>query len=467
MKQPFILVKEQHKAFYVSNLGDVEYSLGIRINMSLSDAKTIEPSIIYYIQNNNYFIKEFSHLAHETMQFSPQVAVDDNFGLLLNITGCSHLFGGEEKMLTSIDTFFSQKGFHIKKAIASNPLLAKALAYFAPNTIVTNNNKYHIKTLPIDALFIEQTIINQLHNFGIKNIEMLLSLPRPALLKRFGMKLLERIDQLTGERELLNYYLEEKPHFIVSEYCSSPIKTHDHFTQIAAQLIDKAIKKLRERNYVICSMTILYKDTLKNIKTIDISSSLRNFNTKDWLDLLLLKAQKINFYEGIDDIQIIVQNFEQINYFQCHLDNKISEANKFDSLNDKIKNKLGDKAIFHLRLAKHHMPEQAVKKDFTIKMKGEDAHYSLPPRPIKLFAQPIPVLVIALLPDNPPVKIMWKHHTINVLHASGPERIEPLWWNSHSETSRDYFYIEDERGKRLWIYATGQPRQWFVHGIFA
>ena len=58
---------------------------------------------------------------------------------------------------------------------------------------------------------------------------------------------------------------------------------------------------------------------------------------------------------------------------------------------------------------------------------------------------------------------------------TGPERIAPEWWKDRPGTRlRDYFKIEDQTGRRIWLYREGlhedgrggDPR-WFVHGMFA
>jgi protein ImuB len=55
--------------------------------------------------------------------------------------------------------------------------------------------------------------------------------------------------------------------------------------------------------------------------------------------------------------------------------------------------------------------------------------------------------------------------------ADGPERLEGEWWLK-DEAPRDYYQVEDEAGRRYWLYRQGlyepgsQPR-WFLHGMFA
>jgi protein ImuB len=67
-----------------------------------------------------------------------------------------------------------------------------------------------------------------------------------------------------------------------------------------------------------------------------------------------------------------------------------------------------------------------------------------------------------------------------VVRAEGPERIAPEWWrlspaSPRPPRTRDYYRIEDETGRRYWLFREGlygredQDRtpEWWLHGVFA
>jgi protein ImuB len=59
-----------------------------------------------------------------------------------------------------------------------------------------------------------------------------------------------------------------------------------------------------------------------------------------------------------------------------------------------------------------------------------------------------------------------------VVRAEGPERIAPPWFNEDSGPTRDYFRIEDDNGRRYWLFREGlygqvETPRWFIHGLFA
>ena len=99
-----------------------------------------------------------------------------------------------------------------------------------------------------------------------------------------------------------------------------------------------------------------------------------------------------------------------------------------------------------------------------------------PQRPIRLFEPPEPVAASWLVPDNPPVQFAWRRRLHRVARADGPERIAAEWWaengSAAADAVRDYYRVEDEEGRRFWLFRAGlhggnhKPR-WFVHGVFS
>ena len=106
-----------------------------------------------------------------------------------------------------------------------------------------------------------------------------------------------------------------------------------------------------------------------------------------------------------------------------------------------------------------------------------------PPRPVRLFATPEPVEAFWVLPDDPPFHFTWRRRRHQVAQADGPERIAEEWWlpdgqrggggvpASSPDEIRDYYRVEDETGRRFWLFRAGLPGEppprWFVHGVFA
>ena len=94
------------------------------------------------------------HIADWCDRFTPLVTLDPPDGLLLDITGAAHLFGGEAADAGHCDAERSRaQGFAVQGAIAGTSLAARALARYATGTIaLPGGDAEMIAPLPITAL---------------------------------------------------------------------------------------------------------------------------------------------------------------------------------------------------------------------------------------------------------------------------------------------------------------------------
>ena len=96
---------------------------------------------------------------------------------------------------------------------------------------------------------------------------------------------------------------------------------------------------------------------------------------------------------------------------------------------------------------------------------------ALGPRPPRLLRPPQLVQAIAQVPDHPPIFFVWRNTRHRVAQADGPERVRGEWWRTDAEREclRDYYTIEDETGRRFWLFRDAAPEdggRWFLHGLW-
>ena len=68
---------------------------------------------------------------------------------------------------------------------------------------------------------------------------------------------------------------------------------------------------------------------------------------------------------------------------------------------------------------------------------------------------------MAEVPDGPPLHFTWRRVAHRVIRAEGPERIAPEWWTGLAappERTRDYYRVEDDEGRRFWMFREGLYR---------
>ena len=99
------------------------------------------------------------------------MALDGPHGLLLDITGCAHLFGGEAAMLAMLCGALQRQGFVVSAAIAGTPVCARALTRCVPGRIVAAGEEAEAVTpLPVFALGADDAITRGLRRAGLKTI---------------------------------------------------------------------------------------------------------------------------------------------------------------------------------------------------------------------------------------------------------------------------------------------------------
>ena len=114
-----------------------------------------------------------------------------------------------------------------------------------------------------------------------------------------------------------------------------------------------------------------------------------------------------------------------------------------------------------------HAPD--TKLNWEARLPGE-----APRRPVRMLERPELIDVMAQVPDGPPLRFRWRRALHAVALAEGPERVAMEWWRNQSpQPTRDYFRVEDDAGRRFWVYRDGlygreqfAPR-WYMHGLFA
>jgi protein ImuB len=152
-------------------------------------------------------------------------------------------------------------------------------------------------------------------------------------------------------------------------------------------------------------------------------------------------------------------------------------------LADRLGNRIGFANLRRLAPRESHLPERAVAVLPALAPPGKQIWRSGPARPIRLLAPPETVEAMAPVPDDPPILFRWRRLQHRVRRADGPERIAAEWWRNPDPARerempddpgaiRDYYRVEDEEGRRFWLFRAGlyrpdRPARWFIHGVFA
>ncbi len=175
-------------------------------------------------------------------------------------------------------------------------------------------------------------------------------------------------------------------------------------------------------------------------------------------------------------------------------DAAVVDAVDLAALIDRLQNRLGTARVLRLIPMESHAPERAERRESCGapsrkaaegetrrvgggRVRGRDHRKTWTPpqkpvRPLRLLSLPEPIQAMAPIPDDPPLSFRWRRIVHRVAAADGPERIGPEWWTGAPGRVRDYYRVEDDDGRRFWLYREGlygaaEPPRWFLHGFFA
>jgi protein ImuB len=324
--------------------------------------------------------------------------------------------------------------------------------------------------LPVAALRLGSAVADGLARLGFRRIGDLYPLPRAALARRFGARTLLRLDQALGRaEESIAPARPETPlrvHRIFAEPISAPetiASASKHLLRELKPLLERAGLGVR-RLELVCHRV---DDTLQGV---EIGTSRPARDPDHLFRLLQLRLERIDAGFGIEAMALIARRAEPMEARQLGLEARAAAADgagDLAGLVDRIAGRLGAEAVRRLTPSDSHWPERA-QAAVPVFAPASSARWPKgAARPPLLRARPEPIEALAILPDSPPSQFRWRKRLHRVRAAEGPERIAPEWWRDPVSRTRDYYRVEDEEGRRFWLFREGlyeeageAPRWW-------
>ena len=472
---PFVIVTKDLGRMIVKAANVLAQKKGVDAGMLLADARAFIPHLQSFDEEPERPAKLLTSLAEWCIRYTPAVAIDLPDGLLLDVSGCAHLWGSEQAYLADITKRLNNFGYHARCAMADTIGTAWAIAQYGSNNLIieTEQQTTALLSLPPASLRLQATTVERLEKLGLRQIQHFISMPRTALRRRFGKELLLRLDQAMGcEEEIIEpviplvFYQERLP-------CLEPIVTATGIEIALQQLLDALCQRfLKEEKGLRKAILKCYRVDGK-INVIGIGTNRPSCNSKHLFKLFEDKIATIEPALGIELFILEAPIVEELSPVQ----EKFFKSNAglddigLAELLDRIGGKIGTDHIHRYVPNEHYWPERSFKQAATLHEKIATNWKVDRPRPLQLLSKPELIDVTAPVPDYPPMNFRYKGKLHTIKKADGPERIEQEWWLQQDQ-HRDYYYVEDEEGHRYWLFRSGhydiaKLYQWFIHGFFA
>ena len=486
-----VSVRTEQSALRLAAVNTPAARLGLQAGLTLADARARHPDLRVAAHDPSADARILDSLADACERYTPLLALDPPDGLILDISGCAHLFGGEDGLLRDLLGRVRAAGFHARAAIASAAAAAMALARSDGRGIIIvpegQDLAARLAALPLDALRLEASCLALLGRLGFARIGDLHGAPRAPLAARFGAGLLERLDATTGVAGSALAYRQPPPRFMVDKTLAEPIaRVEDvlglvhHLAQGLADLLERQGMGARRLDLALFRVDgVLTRISVGAGRPVrDPAMVRRLFSEK----VAACGVPDPGF--GFDLLRLAAPLVQSMDPRQIGLDADREEEEALDALLDRLAARFGAAQILVPALADAHLPEQAGPLQPALGRSFAAPNACAPPapqgdlagpaRPARLFATPEPVEALAEVPDGPPLRFRWRRVVHHVVRAEGPERLATPWWRTGGPAlTRDYFRVETTDGARFWLFRAGlfgteaAHPAWYVHGQFA
>jgi protein ImuB len=490
---------------------------GLRPYMRLADSRTLVPDLVTSALEPQADRRLIEVMASWCDRYTPWVAVDPlgdavaqedvdpcsaggfggDAGLLLDVTGCGHLFGageaGERALLADLTERLSRHDFACRAAMADTAGAAWALARYAEKQAdlfcPAKSQRDAIARLPVDGLRLDKPILETFLKLGLRRIGDLYPLPRAPLSRRFGELPLTRLDQALGKVDEPIEPRRPPPAFRTRLAFAEPIGRAEDIAAATSRLLAALCTQLEQAGVGARQLEIALYRVDGSIDRTAIGTSRPNRDGPKLMKLFEERLGELDPGFGVELMILAAPEIESWTGAQDVLPETAAVANPLGEdgtidLADRLALRLGKENVVRLLPRDSHIPERVTTTAPISAPAAADGAWARlasmkGTRPTRLLQRPEMVEVTALLPDDPPRQFQWRRHAHKVVKIEGPERIADEWWRPRSNGRvmpaniippvRDYYRLEDDDGGRFWLFRDGSTNEarWFLHGFCA
>lgn len=475
---PTVLVTRTGQRDVITAACPVAIGLGLHLGMAAAHARALVADLEVREAEPQKDRAWLDRLAlHAVRHWTPGASVSGDDGLWLDLSGTSHLFGGEERFCRRLLRFLARLGFSAQIAIAGAPGAANAMARHGGKAITLvhpGREADAIASLPLEALRLTPDVLTAAARVGLERIADLYPMPRGPLAKRFGIATVTRLDQARGivAEPIVPVVPFETPQ--AERRLLEPIGTAEAIAQVIGDLVDDLMGQLQERRLGLRTALLTCLVVDGGQQRIGIGTAKASRDARHLKRMLAMRIDRIDPGLGIEAMTLVAPRVEDLQPEAIAA--KLGTGDRpaeLAPLVDQLSGRIEPQGLFRIEPKESDVPERATRRvDPLSKPTGWPAWK----RPVRLLARPEPLArVMALLPDAPPRRFEWRGASYQVASGEGPERIHGEWWRNEREmwAVRDYFMVEAQTGERFWLFRRGDGVEpptgdlsWYLHGLF-
>lgn len=395
---------------------------GLRPGQTLRDARALCPGLLTHPRNPQAEAALLAALGRWAGRFSPWVATETPDALLVDLTGCAHLFGGEAALVAQVEADCAALGLSVAAGLADTVGAAWALARFAGTGATAagaagsglsgdaidqearatrsraarrspglaahppahpppgfaaarraggriappGRTRAALDPLPVAALRLDPDTVAALTRLGLRRIGDLAGQPRAGLARRFGQGLVRRLDQAFGVEAEPVSPMRPAPRFAVRLSLPDPIGLVEDVLAAIDRLLPELAARLERAGQ---GARLVQLEALRcdgRTATLEAGLARPAADPARIRPLLVLKLDTLDAGPGIDALRLTAPLTEpvQARSHKGHLDAagavsaRLAEGTGLDDLVGRLGARVGLEAITRLHPADSHIPEK-------------------------------------------------------------------------------------------------------------
>ncbi len=485
-RAPLALIADTAQGPRIAALNDAGLEAGARPGMMLADARALCPGILAAPSDPAGDLAFLEALALWSRRWGPWSALDPPDGLLVDVTGVAHLFGGEAALVADARAAFARRRLMARFAVAPTAGAAWALSRFGPDAAIldgADDAAERLAHLPAAALRLDADVLLLLRWLGLKRLGDLHGVARDALARRFrnarvpAANPLLRMDQLLGRLPEPLLPVLPAQVLLVQRRLMEPVRHRELLDRVVADLAADMVRVLEGAGLGARRLELaLWKvDGEVVIRRLELAAASRDGAHID--GLMGRRLDNIDAGFGIEMVRLHCPWAEPLAMMQADIEQAAERGGtSLAAFVDRVSTRLGAQAVRRPVPHASHVPERAQRWQAPLAaMPPGQEMLEFHARPLRLLDRAEEIAVLYASPDGLPRRFRWRGQVHEIARVEGPERIAPEWWRERGGTRlRDYYRIEDGEGRRYWIYRLGLAGDgrggapvWFLQGLCA
>lgn len=448
---PLAIVGADHQLL---QLNSAAKQAGLTSGMGLASAASLCHQLQLIPHQAEQEQQQLLQLAQLLYQYCADVALQADSAVVLKLSPMLALYGGAMQFWQQLQQVLQQLGYLYHFATAQQPLVARLLAQQGWDQFLLQEDKIQqqLKTLPLQHAQLPDKLLEQLKRLGLAQLGDVLKIPQAELVRRFGVDMLQYLQQLTGAKPALLQFIQPVEQFEQQLELFYEMERSDQLLGPLKHLFGLLQLYLQQRDQLAYQLELGLVQRRGQQQQLQLHSAQGEYQSKDWLKICELQLERLKLKKPVIQLKLTLRQAGP-RYAQY----KTLFAGK-----EQLYSALQLLSLLQARLGKDQVKSPCLHNDL---LPEQACRYASALEPQAAITGTLAAVRPAFLVDPPLALDTEQQHQLQ-LHY-GPERLSSGWWQQQSQ-HRDYYVGRNAQGQWLWLYRDlQQPEHLYLQGYFS